>query len=79
MIKQMQQKIQGYKIRELITGEIAEEYPKATDLTIHSKCPSKWLLVDLETGQMYRGMKDPGPYGKWRRLKKRFKIYAQND
>ena len=69
MIKQMQQKIQDYKIRELITGEEAEEYPNAVDLAVHSKCPSKWLLIDLETGQMYRGMKEPGPYGKWRRLK----------
>ena len=79
MIKQIQQRIQDFKIRKLITGEESEEYPEATDLTVHSKCPSKWLLVDLETGQMYRGMKDPGPYGKWRRLKKRFKINESND
>lgn len=75
MTKQILQKTQGYKIRKLITGESAEDYPEPTDLTIHTKCPYKWLLVDLETGQMYRGMKDPGQYGKWNRLAKRFKIY----
>lgn len=45
---------------------------------MHTKCPEKWLLIDLETGQMYRGMRDPGPYGKWRRLKKRFIFDANN-
>lgn len=79
MIRQMQQKIWGYKIRELITGEHAEEYKDATDLDIHTRCPEKWLLIDLETGQMYRGMKSPGPYGKWRRLQRKFKIDAFND
>lgn len=50
-----------------------DEIPNPTDLIIHSKCPEKWLLVDLETGQMYRGMKDPGPYGKWKRIFKGFR------
>lgn len=50
----------------------------AIDLTIHTKCPSKWLLIDLETGQMYRGMKDPNQWGMWRRLKKVFKINVEN-
>ena len=78
MIKQILQKIQGYKIRELITGDEAEEYPDAVDLTIHTKCPSKWLLIDLQTGQMYRGTKEPNQWGKWRKLKKRFTINVNN-
>jgi hypothetical protein len=37
------------------------------------------LLVDLETGQMYRGLDKPQQYGKWRRLKKVFKINVENN
>lgn len=75
MIKQILQKIWGYRIRNLITNEQAEEYLDPTDLTIHTKCPSKWLLIDLETGQMYRGMKEPGEYGKWLRLKNKLSSF----
>lgn len=63
----------------MITGEQVDDFLNATDLTVHSKCPEKWLLIDLETGQMYRGMKEPGPWGKWRRLKKHFTVQVQND
>lgn len=67
------------KIRELITGEQAENLVSPVDLIIHTKCPSKWLLIDLETGQMYRGLENRGPWGQWRRLKKHFRIQAEND
>jgi hypothetical protein len=50
-------------------GAEVEEYDEATDLTIHTKAPGKWLLIDLETGQEYIGSKTPNPYGKWMRLK----------
>ena len=59
------------KKRVLLDGSEAEEYEKATDLTIHTKCPEKWLLVDLETGQEYRGSAEPNLYGKWKRVKDR--------
>lgn len=35
--------------------EVAEELPKAVTLEVYTKCPSKWLLIDLETGENYRG------------------------
>lgn len=41
-----------------------EELDNAIDLVIHTKCPSKWLLVDRETGQTYIGNKN----GSWHRL-----------
>ncbi len=63
-------------MRKLINGEEAEDFNDATDLTIHTKCPSKWILIDLETGQVYRGLKDPGPYGKWERLKEKMSNYG---
>jgi len=50
-------------------GIEVEEYEQATDLTVHTKAPGKWLLIDLETGQEYIGNKDPNKYGKWTRIK----------
>ena len=55
-------------MRKLKDNTFAEEFDSAVDLTIHTKCPSKWMLVDLETGQKYRGSNKPNLYGKWTRL-----------
>jgi hypothetical protein len=41
-----------------------EEFEYVTNLVIHTKCPSKWLLVDRETGEIYQG--NHGGY--WDRL-----------
>jgi hypothetical protein len=60
-------------MRKLINGDSAEEFDYAVDLTIHTKCPSKWLLVDLETGQKYIGSDKPNLYGKWIRLENKSK------
>jgi hypothetical protein len=38
------------------------EHP--VSLTIYTKCPEKWVLVDTETGQTYKG--NQGGY--WDRL-----------
>jgi hypothetical protein len=56
-------------MRKLLSGEEVPEYENAVDLTIHTKCPEKWLLIDLETGQEYRGSEKPNLYGKWKRIK----------
>jgi hypothetical protein len=55
--------------RTLLDGTVVEEFEKAIDLTIHTKCPGKWLLIDLETGQEYVGSEKPNLYGKWKRIK----------
>jgi len=57
------------KTRILIDGNEVEEFEQAVDLTIHTKCPEKWLLIDLETGQEYVGSDKPNLYGKWKRIK----------
>jgi hypothetical protein len=54
--------------RKLIDGTEVPDYEEAVDLTIHTKCPEKWLLIDRETGQQYIGSKEPNPYGKWVRV-----------
>jgi hypothetical protein len=56
-------------LRKLINGEIAEDLEFPIDLIIHTKCPSKWVLIDMETGQEYVGMKIPNEYGQWLRVK----------
>ena len=61
------------KIKPLLPYEFrkdyVESYEDATDLTIHTKAPSKWLLIDMETGQFYIGSKEPNEYGKWTRVR----------
>jgi hypothetical protein len=56
-------------MRKLIDGSEVEEFDRAVDLTIHTKAPEKWLLIDLETGQEYIGSDKPNLYGKWKRIK----------
>lgn len=51
-----------------MTDRIAKEYPEldeAVTLTIYTKAPQKWLLIDRETGQVYEGSAS----GKWDKLR----------
>lgn len=43
---------------------IYEEFDKPIDLTVHTKSPAKWLLIDRETGETYVGNRD----GYWDKL-----------
>jgi hypothetical protein len=45
--------------RKLLDGNTVDELEKAVELTIKTKCPEKWLLIDLETGERYTGYPDP--------------------
>ena len=42
------------KYRELKNGERAIELESSVQLIIKTKCPTKWIIEDLETGQRYR-------------------------
>lgn len=52
-----------------ITGErVARHYPERTSpiiMTVYTKSPEKWLLIDRETGQAYQGSN----HGDWDKLK----------
>ena len=37
------------------TGESLEVHDEVHQLTVDTRVPSKYLLVDMETGQVYRG------------------------
>jgi hypothetical protein len=57
---------------KMYQGAEVKEFDKAIDLTIHTKAPGKWLLIDLETGQEYIGDETPNQYGRWKRLKDKY-------
>lgn len=41
-----------------------EKLDKPIDLVVHTKKPTKWILVDRETGEVYQG----NPGGFWDKL-----------
>ena len=42
------------KQRTLKNGEKINELDASVKLIIKTKCPTKWIIEDLETGQRYR-------------------------
>lgn len=48
-------------MRKLLNGETVEDFDSPIDLIIHTKCPSKWLIIDMETGEEYVGSDIPHP------------------
>ena len=55
------------KYRTLQSGEAVPELEAAKILTVKTKCPEKWMLVDLETGERYIGYATDGP-SDWRKI-----------
>lgn len=41
-------------VRQLINGDTAEELKHPVVLMIKTRCPTKWVIQDLETGVRYR-------------------------
>jgi hypothetical protein len=41
--------------RKLIDGTLVPEFLIPQHLQIKTKCPAKWKLVDMETGEEYAG------------------------
>lgn len=41
--------------RILIDGSIVPELEEPITLKVVTKCPQKWKLIDMETGQSYTG------------------------
>lgn len=46
-----------------------EELDKPVTLTVYTKSPQKWLLIDRETGVVYEGSE----YGRWDKLRPKIK------
>ena len=43
------------KKTRLINNIEIQELDQAVELKVITKCPTKWILIDEETGQVYRG------------------------
>jgi hypothetical protein len=48
--------------RKLMNGREAENLEFAVHLTVITKCPGKYILIDQETGQSYIGSNEESPY-----------------
>lgn len=46
--------------RKLLSGRQVAELASNVNLTLTTKCPSKWHAVDLETGEIWTGTNDGG-------------------
>lgn len=57
------------KQRELINGETVPELENPVTLTVYTRCPSKYLLIDLETGEHYRGYETQGK-NSWKKVER---------
>lgn len=55
------------KSRKLITGEEVKELDEPKILIVKTKCPEKWKLVDMETGEQYVGYSTEGSQH-WKKL-----------
>ena len=53
--------------RTLLDGREVKELQKAITLKVYTKCPEKWMLVDLQTGQRYIGYPTKGS-NSWKSL-----------
>lgn len=55
--------------RTLLDGRDVIELETAVTLEVHTKCPEKWMLIDMQTGERYIGHSDPtaGP-SHWKKV-----------
>ena len=57
-------------VRKLLNGSEAHEYEFPVTLEVRTKCPSKYKLVDMETGEEYIGQRPLSRKGFfWRKIK----------
>lgn len=55
------------KERILKSGERVRELNKAVTLTVYTRCPEKYMLTDMETGEVYVGYPTEGS-SSWRKI-----------
>ena len=57
-------------VRKLQSGETVVELTAPVTLTVYTKCPEKYKLTDMETGEEYIGYSSSGQYS-WNKLEKK--------
>jgi hypothetical protein len=55
------------KTRTLLDGRAVEEFDKPVTLKVYTKCPEKYMLIDLQTGERYIGTGSQGNQD-WKRV-----------
>jgi len=66
------------KRKSKIFGDLKES--NKTVLKIITKVPDKWILIDTETMEIYKGLKDSFEIGKmWKSLNCKFTIILENE
>jgi len=55
------------KTRTLLDGKEVPELDQAITLQVYTKCPEKYMLIDLQTGERYIGYSTPGP-SNWKKI-----------
>jgi hypothetical protein len=56
-------------MRKLKDGTEVKELEKSTVLEIRTKCPNKYKLVDMETGEEYIGNNPDESHMYWKKIK----------
>lgn len=60
------------KMRKLIDGTEAAELEQSIVLEIKTKCPNKYLLIDLETNETYQGTSNNKSGEHWSKVENSF-------
>jgi len=60
------------KMRKLIDGTQVFELNEPVSLIVKTKCPHKYLLMDLETDETYRGTDSNQPGSHWAKIDNSF-------
>ena len=53
--------------RKLLDGREVPELEESKTLTVKTKCPEKWFLTDMETGETYIGYSSEGHLS-WKKI-----------
>jgi hypothetical protein len=53
--------------RTLLDGQEVRDLDTPITLEVYTKCPEKWMLIDMQTGEKYIGHSTPGP-NSWKRV-----------
>lgn len=59
-------------MRKLIDGTTVSELPEPVLLIVKTRCPHKYLLIDLETDETYRGTDSNQPGSHWVKIDNSF-------
>jgi len=52
--------------RRLQSGKVVPELEKPVKLVIETKCPEKWKIIDMETGEAYVGTDKNKKFHHWK-------------